>query len=112
MGLLDRKVVLVTGGARGIGAATALCCAQEGAIVVTCDLNERTGADTAAKITARGGSAKFVQADISDEASVHELFSVIRTTYGQLDGAVNKPSQRSSCPCHNRRIKIASAVTS
>jgi len=89
MGLLDGKVVLVTGGARGIGAATALCCAQEGATVVTCDLNETKGADTIAKIAAVGGSAKFVPADISDDASVQQLFSVIHSTYGRLDGAVN-----------------------
>ncbi len=86
MSALADKVVLVTGAARGIGAATALCCANEGAIVVLCDLDEQGGRETAARI---GGKASFVRADIADEESVETLFAGIIAAHGRLDGAVN-----------------------
>lgn len=89
MGLLDDKIILVTGAARGIGAATALTCAREGATVVVCDLNEAQGVGTVDKIKASGGSALFRRADIADEQSVEELFSAIHAACGRLDGAVN-----------------------
>lgn len=86
MSALANKVVLVTGAARGIGAATALACANEGAIVVLCDLDEQGGRETAARI---GGAASFIRADIADEQSVEQLFADIIAAHGRLDGAVN-----------------------
>ncbi|MDB5687591.1 MAG: hypothetical protein JWR77_2180, partial [Rhizorhabdus sp.] len=86
MSALADKVVLVTGAARGIGAATALTSANEGATVILCDLDEQGGRDMAARI---GGTASFVRADIADEQSVEQLFAGIIAAHGRLDGAVN-----------------------
>jgi NAD(P)-dependent dehydrogenase (short-subunit alcohol dehydrogenase family) len=89
MGLLEGKVVLVTGASMGIGAATALACAQEGAQVITCARNEARGEAAIDAIRAAGGSARFIRADIGDEAEVDRMFAAIRADYGRLDGAVN-----------------------
>ena len=67
MGRLDGKVAVVSGGARGIGAATAKAMAAEGASVVLTDLLEAEGAETEAAIRAAGGSARFVRHDVTVE---------------------------------------------
>ena len=85
-GALADKVVLVTGAARGIGAATARCCAAEGATVIICDLDEEAGRETARSI---GPRCTFVAADIADEQSVTQLIAGIVADHGRLDGAVN-----------------------
>jgi NAD(P)-dependent dehydrogenase (short-subunit alcohol dehydrogenase family) len=100
VGLLDGKAILITGGARGIGAATAANCAVEGASVIICDLNEAQGAETARTINSRGGNASYMHSDIGDEKSVDNLFASIRSKYGRLDGAVN-----------NAGIEVAPAST-
>jgi len=89
MGLLEGKVVLVTGASMGIGATTAMACAAEGASVVTCARSEAKGEAVAEKIRAAGGAARFIRADIAEDASVEALFATIRADYGRLDGAVN-----------------------
>ncbi len=67
MGRLDGKVALVSGGARGIGAATAKAMAAEGATVVLTDLLEAEGVETEAAIRAAGGQARFVRHDVTVE---------------------------------------------
>jgi len=89
VGLLDGKIILVTGASMGIGAATAATCAREGATVVTCARNEAKGAAVIDGIVAAGGAGRFVRADISDDAEIDHLFEVIMSEYGRLDGAVN-----------------------
>lgn len=87
--LLGGKVVLITGAARGIGAAAAARCADEGAIVILSDVNEAAGLETASRIVDHGGHASFIKADIADESSVMQLFANIAAKHGRLDGAVN-----------------------
>ncbi len=89
VGMLAEKVVLVTGAARGIGAATARACADDGAIVVICDLDRAAGEETAQSIAAQGGRCTFTHADIADEQSVSRLIAGIVADHGRLDGAVN-----------------------
>lgn len=84
-GLTD-KVVLVAGAATGLGAASAARLAEEGAKVVVGDLNRAGAEDTAATITAAGGTAVASEFDISDDASVAELVAFTVRTYGGLDG--------------------------
>src|SRR4051812_48940196 len=88
--LPDVKVVLITGGGRGIGAATALLAASRGYAVV---VNFRTRRDAAEKvvadITAHGGHAVACQADVADDADVVRLFADIDSHYGRLDALVN-----------------------
>ena len=62
---VEGKVALVTGGASGIGRATALTFAREGAKLVVADMNEDGGHQTVHMITENGGEATFVQVDVS-----------------------------------------------
>lgn len=84
------KTILVTGGSRGIGAATALSCAREGWRVI---LNYRSAAAEADAVVAAirdaGGEASMIAADISRESDVRAMFAEIRDSYGHLDGLVN-----------------------
>ena len=82
---LQNKVALVTGGATGIGAATAMMYAQEGAQVIIADLNETDGIATVQSIEAAGGTAQFVRTDVSQEAAVAAAIEAIKKNFGQLD---------------------------
>ena len=84
-GLKD-KVVVVAGGATGIGAATALRIAEEGASVVIGDINLPVAQVLADKIVAEGGKALAVAFDIGDDASVKRLVGAAVDTYGGIDG--------------------------
>ena len=83
------KVVLVTGGTSGIGKATALAFAREGAKVVLSGRREKEGLAVAGEITTAGGQAHFVKADVSQEADVKRLVDETVATYGRLDIAFN-----------------------
>lgn len=83
------KVVLVTGGAYGIGRATALAFAREGARVIVADVDDAGGTETVGQIQAGGGEAGFVHCDVSREEDVCALFQSIRSTYRRLDCAFN-----------------------
>jgi len=84
---LQGKRALVTGGARGIGAAIAKSLADAGVDLVVCDLNEP--ADTLAAIEQAGGSAIGMACDVSDENATAELFEAIDRSWSGLDVAVN-----------------------
>src|SRR3974390_3181982 len=87
--LLDRKVAVVTGGASGIGRATALLFAQEGARIAIFDLNDAGGQQAVEEIQAQGGTAVFARTDVS---LAHEVESAVKRTveeFGQLDVIFN-----------------------
>src|SRR5262245_33691246 len=88
-GRVEGKVALVTGGASGIGRATALTFAREGAKLVIADLNEDGGQQTVHLITEKGGEAIFVRTDVSKAVEVQALISTAVETYGRLDCAHN-----------------------
>ena len=88
-GQLDGKVALVTGGASGIGRATALLFARDGAKLVIADMNEDGGRQTAHLITENGGQAIFVQTNVTQANAVQALISKTVGTYGRLDCAHN-----------------------
>ncbi|MEM1314728.1 MAG: SDR family NAD(P)-dependent oxidoreductase, partial [Pseudomonadota bacterium] len=81
------KVVIVTGGARGLGRAYAQSLAQEGARVVVGDL--RDTAETVAAIKDAGGEALGVALDVADTASCEAIVAAAIDAYGRLDGLVN-----------------------
>ncbi|MGR8981638.1 MAG: SDR family NAD(P)-dependent oxidoreductase [Gammaproteobacteria bacterium] len=81
MGLLNDKVTLITGAARGIGAACALRFALEGAKVVLLD-NRSEGLDVCSKI---GPPAKFIRCDVRDDYALHEAFAKTVEIFGQID---------------------------
>jgi NAD(P)-dependent dehydrogenase (short-subunit alcohol dehydrogenase family) len=89
MGILDGKVALVTGSASGIGRASALLMAAEGAKVVVSDVNNAGGNETVAQIRASGGDAIFSRADVSQSAQVAALIDEALNAYGKLDCAFN-----------------------
>ena len=88
-GTLNGKVALVTGGASGIGRATALTFAREGAKLVIADMNEDGGEQTVDMITETGGEATFVQVDVSQATAVEAMISKTVETYGRLDCSFN-----------------------
>ena len=89
MGELDGKVAMVTGAAAGIGRATALRLAAEGARLGVADLDEERGAALLAEVEAAGSEAVFVRTDVSDEAQVDELVARTVERFGRLDIGVN-----------------------
>jgi NAD(P)-dependent dehydrogenase (short-subunit alcohol dehydrogenase family) len=88
-GRLQGKVALVTGGSAGIGRATALAMAREGAQVVIANRGVAGGEETVRLITMAGGEATFLQTDVSRTTQVEALIARTVETYGRLDCAFN-----------------------
>ncbi|MDJ0594687.1 MAG: SDR family oxidoreductase [Pleurocapsa sp. MO_226.B13] len=89
MNRLENKVALVTGGGSGIGRATALKFAAEGASVVIGNRNEEAGQKTVESIEQAGGKASFYQTDVSKLENVRDLVKHAVDTYGGLNMAFN-----------------------
>jgi NAD(P)-dependent dehydrogenase (short-subunit alcohol dehydrogenase family) len=84
------KIVLITGGSRGIGAATAMLAASQGfAVAVNYTANSQAADDVVGKIRAAGGKAIAVKADVSDESQVLAMFQTVDTQLGRLSALVN-----------------------
>jgi NAD(P)-dependent dehydrogenase (short-subunit alcohol dehydrogenase family) len=79
------KVAVVTGGASGIGRATAEMLAAGGAAIVIADLVEAAGHETVKAIEAAGGRAVFVKADVTDEADTRRMLETATQRFGGLD---------------------------
>ena len=88
-GFVTDKVALVTGGGSGIGRATALTFAREGARVVVADVVAEAGQETVRLIAEAGGEARFVAADVSRATEVEALVAGCIEAYGRLDCAHN-----------------------
>jgi NAD(P)-dependent dehydrogenase (short-subunit alcohol dehydrogenase family) len=88
-GRVDGKVALVTGAGSGIGRATALTFAREGAKIVVADIVVAGGEETVRMIKAAGGDAVFVKVDASKAAEVEAMVKKVVDTYGRLDCAFN-----------------------
>jgi NAD(P)-dependent dehydrogenase (short-subunit alcohol dehydrogenase family) len=89
MGVLENKVAVITGAAMGIGRASALCFAREGAAVVVADVDDPGGHETVELVTAAGGEASFIHTDVSDKHEVMAMVDHAVTTFGGLDLAHN-----------------------
>jgi len=102
-GGLQGRVALVTGGASGIGRATALAFAREGAKVAIADVNAPGSDETLHLIRERGGEAVFVRTDVTQAVEVKAMIDEVVKAYGRLDcafnnaGTVGKPSSTAQC---------------
>jgi NAD(P)-dependent dehydrogenase (short-subunit alcohol dehydrogenase family) len=88
-GMLEGKSALITGGGGGIGRATALAFAREGARVAVADLVAQAAEETVASINRGGGQAMSLSGDITSAEVVRETVSKVVATYGRLDCAFN-----------------------
>ncbi len=89
-GKLQDKIALITGSDSGIGQATAIAFANEGAdIVVTYHTHPETAAQTRVAVEAAGRRALVVQVDVSDEDDVAKLFTGALAAFGTIDILVN-----------------------
>lgn len=85
----ENKTVLVTGAARGIGRATALAFAEQGARLALADINVDGLQETAAKVTELGGKAIWRRCDITQKANCDQLVADVLGEYGQVDVLAN-----------------------
>jgi NAD(P)-dependent dehydrogenase (short-subunit alcohol dehydrogenase family) len=101
MGKLQNKVALITGGASGIGAATARLFASEGAKLVLVDLNEEKGKEVEAELKANNAEAIFVKTNITKEEEVTALFKQAAETFGKIDIVFNNAGIGRVHPTHD-----------
>ncbi|WP_373330951.1 SDR family NAD(P)-dependent oxidoreductase [Salmonirosea aquatica] len=83
------QVVLITGAGSGIGRATALYFAREGAQVIVSDINESSGQQTTSFIKAEAGRASFILCDVARPEQIASLVQQVVSEYGHLDIAIN-----------------------
>ena len=93
---LQDKVTIITGAATGIGSATAVLFAREGASVVIADINEDDAQRTVADIEDEGGSARFVQTDVSEAEDMRTLMERAVEEMGGIDVIVNNAGAQRS----------------
>jgi NAD(P)-dependent dehydrogenase (short-subunit alcohol dehydrogenase family) len=87
--LLEGKVAIITGAASGIGRATAILFAEEGAKVIVADINDKDGKETVQIIKNQGKQSLFVHADVSKEPDVKNMVKTTKESYGKIDILVN-----------------------
>ena len=86
---IENKVVIVTGGALGIGRETCILLAKEGAKVAVTDVLDKEGQNLVEEINRSGGVAKFWHLDVSDEKEVEKVYADVVKEFGKLDATVN-----------------------
>ena len=89
MQIFTDKVAIITGASAGIGKATAIAFAQNGAKVVVADINQQDGEAVVNEITQAGGTAMFVPCDVTNDQQVMSLVDATLEAYGKLDIAFN-----------------------
>jgi len=105
---LEHRRVLVTGGARGLGAATCQALSRAGAVVIVADINEAGARATA---EALGGGASFLRLDVGDEAGVERAMQEIERRHGGLDAAINNAAIDYTLPLEELSAAQWDAVT-
>ena len=102
---LHNRVALVTGAAMGIGKATALLFAQEGARVLAADINEQEGAETEHEIRAAGGECLFHRTDVSDEGDVEAAVKAATSRFGPVEILLNVAGIAHEAPAHELKLE-------
>ncbi len=83
------KIVIITGASSGIGEATAVSMAQQGACIVAVDVNEESGTRVVEKIKTDGGKATFIKTNVADWEAMQAMHQKVIEDYGRIDIAVN-----------------------
>jgi NAD(P)-dependent dehydrogenase (short-subunit alcohol dehydrogenase family) len=86
---VENKVIIVTGGALGIGKETSVLLAKEGAKIAITDVLDKEGEKLAHEINKSGGTAKFWHLDVTNEKEVEKVYADVVKEYGKLDASVN-----------------------
>ena len=86
---MDNKIILVTGGASGIGRATVNRLALDGAHVIVADTQAGPAAEVVAEVKSAGGSAEVLEFDVAEEGAAAAAVKAIVAAHGRLDGAFN-----------------------
>jgi NAD(P)-dependent dehydrogenase (short-subunit alcohol dehydrogenase family) len=89
MGRVEGKVAIITGGAKGLGRATCLLFAREGAEVAVADILDNEGSGVISEIKNNGGVARYYHLDVTREDAVKQAFSAINKDFGKIDILVN-----------------------
>ena len=110
MSKLANKVAIVTGGASGIGGATARRLASDGARVIIADINEETSSKNVSKIVSDGGIAKTFIANVGVSSELRNLIQFAIDTWGQLDILVNNAYTAMSPAVRGNAVEIAEDV--
>jgi NAD(P)-dependent dehydrogenase (short-subunit alcohol dehydrogenase family) len=87
--MVDERVVIVTGGAKGIGLACARRFSRDGALVVVADVDEEAGVEAARELGAEANEALFIRCDVSDRLDVRNLMAETLSGFGRVDVLVN-----------------------
>ncbi len=87
--LLKDKVAIITGGANGLGKATAYLFSEHGAKVVIVDVNQEAGDQVVQEIKNSGGAASFIKTDISNSNAVNEMVDSVVEEHGRIDILIN-----------------------
>jgi len=86
---MSGKVAIVTGGAMGIGEATCLALAREGAKVAVLDINDKAGKEVVSRITGDGGTADFWHVEVTNSRQIFSAFAEVNEKFGKIDALVN-----------------------
>jgi len=105
MGLLDGKVVIVTGGGHGIGKAYCLGIAREGGAAVVADIDEKAAQGVAKAIQDSGGKALATRVDVANFASCQEMAQQTLDAYGKIDGLINNAAIFMSVPAERGSLQ-------
>lgn len=101
---LENRVALVTGAAMGIGKATAMLFAKEGARVIAADISEQ-GRETEREIRGAGGECLFVRTDVSEEKDVEAAVKAGSSQFGTIDVLLNVAGIAHEAPAHELRLE-------
>ncbi len=97
MNRMKNKVVIVTGGAQGIGATYARALAAEGADVAIADVLD--GSAVATEIEAGGQRALYIKTDVTDQDQARAMAETVQERFGRIDVLVNNAAIYASCKC-------------